>query len=175
MIRSRRDAGRHTAARRRGAVSLEFIFGVMILTLLTWGIVEYGVLMLCRHSVAQAATLAAREAAKMPDDVTANVAAQDTVTGVLQPLHQLPLQPGVGDSGVVLILEYGDDPVQETGDPNLFAVSDPPANPLTPADVRVTVCVDMTAGPMINALSIFGSGSSYLGKVFRATAVCQKE
>lgn len=177
MIRFRaaRGAGRRKVARRNGAVSLEFLFGVILLTLLTLAVVEYGILMLCRHTAAQAATLAAREAAKMPDAASANAAAEATVDGLLGPLHQLPLQPGVPGSGVVLIIEYGLVAPIETGDPNLFAASDPPNHPLTAQDVRVTVFCDMTAGPMINALSAFGSQLNLFGKVFRTTSVCQKE
>jgi hypothetical protein len=169
------NAGRPKASRRNGAVSLEFLFGVIILTLLTFAVVEYGIMMLCRHTAAQAATLAAREAAKMPTAATADVAVQATVTGLMGPMHQLPLQPGVNGSGIVVILEYGLDAPIETGDPTLFAASVPPANALTAEDVRVTVFSDMTAGPMINALSAFGADLNLVGRVFRTTSVCQKE
>jgi Flp pilus assembly protein TadG len=166
---------------RRGAITLEAILTLPVLVIVVLAAIQFGIVMLVREAVSQAAIVAAREAAKeanlpnpneLDDANTAVLNAVNTILGVFC----LAVDPTSTDvnSDTKVILEFGVEPPIVTGDPGLLC--SPPSSPLVAADeVRVTVCVEMTAGPMLNLLKAFDSNLDVSSLHFQSSAHVKKE
>lgn len=146
--------------RRRGKLSLEFIFVLPILLIASIAVFQFGVAMVIRQAVVHSATVGAREAGKGAD-ADELVEVVDTVIGV----HGI----FIGDHAS-LIFEDGLAPPEMRG---TFPCGPPVGLPLDADQVRVTVCVDMAAKPFINPLRYYGI--DFAGKHFQISSVVEKE
>ncbi len=152
---------------RRGVETLELILVLPVLIFVLVVTFQFATLLIFRAAVTHAATVAAREAGKG--------AAFDKVVGAVQQVldaNCIAVSDAPG-SGTKVVLEDGDGIVDaQFGDPGL--VCPPPANPLDPLQVRVTVCVDLPATPFCDALA--GWGFTFLGRgPVRASSLVMKE
>ncbi|KKK66331.1 hypothetical protein LCGC14_2965190, partial [marine sediment metagenome] len=141
------------------------ILALPILVVMLVALVEYTTLMILQSTVTHAATVGAREAGKIAD-IDEVIEAVQVVLGV----NCITLADEEG-SGTKVILEGGDLFPTEFGDPTLDC--DPPTNPLEPDEVRVTVCIALTATPVCDALRTFGF--SLIGKRFEVSSLVKKE
>ena len=157
MVSTLRSAARR---RRRGAITLEAIFVVLILLIATLAVFQFGFAMVVRQTTAHAATVAAREAAK-----GAELAELGDIIEAVFLAHDIQ----VGD-GASFVLERGALPPVTQGDVDCM----PPSSPTVGTDeVRVTVCVAMDRSPFINPLGTLGA--SFTGKSFQATSLVKIE
>ncbi len=149
---------------RRGMQSLQLAVVLPILILVLIAGVQFGTTMVIQQAVTHATTVAAREAGKGADiDELAAVAEM-----MLFP-HQMKVGPCLG---IVLEDPEADVPVEHRG----TVVDDLPTTPsLDPGEVRVTLCVDLSKRPFLNALKGFEMALSRSGKHFVARAVVKKE
>jgi hypothetical protein len=146
--------------RRRGGITLEAIVVLLILLISTLAVFQFGFAMVVRQATAQAATVAAREAAKGADVAELS----DIIDAVFQ-AHDIRVGDGAG-----FILEDGLLPPIMQGDVTCTL----PDSPAVGADeVRVTVCVAMDRRPFINPLATVGA--SFTGKTFQATSLVKFE
>ena len=187
---------RHGRPLRRGVVTLEVILAFPILIIATLAIFEFGMLMLVQQTIATAATEGARAAAREATPDAANVAALRAVNQVLS-VHNLAIDPsnsanlltdakhsgdydGVAPNNTTvalltdakLIVEYGGMAPMMTGDPMLNC-QPPTSPPMTAAEVRVTVCIDLTTTPLINLLS--GLGLDLMGQRMEISSLASLE
>jgi len=152
---------------RSASAALEVILAGPVVVITIFAAFQYGVAVLCRQAVAQASGAGARVASAEGSDFTDVVA---EVEAVLQ-AHDVPVS-NVPGSGVKVLLEEGGVPLQEFGDPTLTC--NPPANPTMAGDeVRVTVCLELTTGPLLNVLQSFGFDFS--GRRFEIATLLAKE
>jgi hypothetical protein len=154
------------STRCRGSVTLELLLVIPVLLIVLIGAVEFGTIQIVQPAITQAAGVGARQAGKEGDIVDV----VEAVNGVLAAINvEITADP---NSGGKVILEDGTDPPVEFGDPNLDC--DPPLNPVLDSDeVRVTVCVEVAATPVIDAHDSYGITLS--GKRFRVSSVVKKE
>lgn len=138
---------------RRGNITLEAILVIPILAAIAFSVIQFGILMVVQQTVTTAAIDGARAAAKEATATAAANAAEAAVDKVLA-LHKLQIDDGNPASDTVLIVQYGNDPAIERGDPGLDCF--PPA--VTPAanEVQVTICVDLTTSPLLSLPDRFG-------------------
>jgi hypothetical protein len=153
------------ASRRRGAVTLELILTLPVIVVLLVAIFEYGTIMVLQAAVTHAATVGAREAGKC-SDVSLVARVVQSVVGV----NCITISDVPG-SGTKVVLEDGTEGVSVFGDPNLNCQL--PTNPLNPDEVRVTVCVALSAAPVCDPLGDFGF--SLLGCQFQVSSLVKKE
>ncbi len=147
--------------KRRGAVTLEFIIGVLVLVIATFAIMQLGITAIVSYGISHAATVAAREAGKGADIADL----EDVVEYVLAPYNLT-----VGSSLVVILEDPSFVLPQRAGTLDC----DPPASPALMVDtVRVTVCVRLDTAPFVNLLSVFGIDIS--DRCIRASSVVNKE
>ena len=151
--------------RRSGVATLELILVLPVLVIMLVAMVEYTTVMILQSTVTHAATVGAREAGKIAD-IDEVLEAVDAILGV----NCITVSDDEG-SGTKVVLENGSYPTTEFGDPTL--AYELPANPLDPDEVRVTVCVAMSATPLCDALRVWGF--SWLGKTLEVSAVVKKE
>ncbi len=128
--------------KRRGAVTVEAILVIPILFIATLAIGQFFIASLVHQSALSAATDGAKVAAAGGDAD----AVRDKVNEVLSSVNL-----SVGTQ-VAMLRETS--VLTETR--GTFACTAPASPTLAADEVRVTVCVDMTASPMLNALSAFG-------------------
>ena len=160
----------------RGAVTLKLILTLGVLVIMLLATFEFAAIGLLRAALTHAATVAAREAGKAAT-VEPTFSAADLVP-VVQPIvgiHCVTLSD-TADSGTKIVLEMGQPSlppsVSTWGDSNLSC--DPPASPTVAEDeVRVTLCVGLSATPFCDALSFFGL--PLIDNTLRASAVVKKE
>lgn len=156
---------------RCGVITLELILVLPVLVVMLVALVEYTTLMVLQSTVTHAATVGAREAGKMPD-IDEVVEAVQAVLGAN--CIVVSAEPG---SGTKVILEDGASPLTGTGLITQFGDPDMdcelPANPVALDEVRVTVCVEMHATPVCDALGAFGFSLS--GKRFEVSSLVKKE
>ncbi len=149
-------------SRRRALATLQVVLVLPILVLMTVAIIQFGILILVEQAVTHAATVAAREAGKGADvDQLACV-----VETMLCP-HNVKLGPNAS-----LVLEdlEADTPVEQRGTLPCTA----PSTPSLDADeVRVTVCVELSKKPFLNALKCVGLDLA--GRRFSVSSVVKKE
>lgn len=165
--RSRRQP-RHRA-QRRGVYTIELIMVLVVLILATFVSVQFGIALIVKQAVAHAATVAAREAAKV------NPADPDELKAIIERVlagHQIVL-----GSEASYVLE---NPLPVVNNVTLTLptrgtlVCPPPATPvLDPDEVRVTVCVSLTIHPILNILQDYGI--DFTGKKFAISAVATRE
>src|SRR5687767_7929872 len=129
---------------RRGVYTIELIVVMIVLILATFVSFQFGIALIVKQAVAQASTVAAREAAKAnPADL---VELEEIIETVLAG-HGITIG---SDASFVL----------ENPDPQMQQGTLPCAPPLVPLlsgdEVRVTVCVSLTAHPILNILEAYG-------------------
>ncbi len=151
--------------RRRGVATLELILVVLVFVVMLVALVEFTMLMILQSTVTHAATVGAREAGKIAD-IEEVVEAVQAVVGV----NCITISAASG-SGTKVVLEDGTNLTTQFGD--LALDCQLPANPLAPDEVRVTVCIEMGATPVCDALRAFGF--SLLGKRFQVSSLVKKE
>jgi hypothetical protein len=163
---------------RRGGVVLELILVTPIIVAALVGGLEYGMLNITQAGVTHAATVAAREAAKLnpSDDIVLGevVGEVNAVLGT----YGIVLSDTAG-SGTKLVIEDG----LNLGSPLVFGdpglACPPPAGPsLNLDEVRVTLCIEFSAtklngAPVINAFDL--CGFTFDGKRFHISSVVKKE
>jgi len=156
---------KHALRRRRGVITLELILVMPVLVIMLVAMVEYTTLMILQSTVTHAATVGAREAGKIAD-IDEVVEAVTVVLGA----NCIALDDAEG-SGTKMILESGDELPIQFGDPALEC--DVPEIPLQPDEVRVTICVALTATPFCDALRSFGF--SLFDKRLEISSLVKKE
>ncbi|MHB8901762.1 MAG: TadE/TadG family type IV pilus assembly protein [Thermoguttaceae bacterium] len=143
--------------------TLELILVLPVLLILIVFCVQFAMVALFQSAVVHAATVGAREAGKGADLATV-VEVVQRIVGV----HCITID----GSGTKVVLEDSDSllPAQAFGDPTLC---NPPASLLGPNQVRVTVCVDLSATPFCNALANWGV--TFAGRTLKGSSVVVKE
>src|SRR5262245_46229360 len=127
---------------RRGTSAIELIMVLIVLILATFVSLQFGIALIIKQAVAQASTVAAREAAK-----GATTAQLKTVIERVLANHQIVIGPQAS-----FVLE---DPAPEPMQGTLPCT--PPVTPVLDGDeVRVTLCVSLTAHPILNILQGYG-------------------
>jgi hypothetical protein len=155
MIRSR-------SIRRRGGSTIESILVLLVLLIASLAAVQFGVALIVRQATEHAATVAAREAAKGAD-------IDDLVEVVNRVLEGHRIVIGCD---ATVVLENGPSPAKRRSRGELDF--DPPCNPTIDSDeVRVTLCVSLTARPFLNILKCYGI--DFRGHTFQSSAVATKE
>ena len=152
------------AARRRGVSTFESILVLVVLIIASFAAFQFGLALIVKQTVSHAATVAAREAAKLSP-----ATADELVCVVNRIFQEYRMQIG---PDVSLVLE---DPTAVIPiDPRGGLPCVPPATPVLDNDeVRVTVCVSLTAGPFVNILKFYGI--DYTGRTFEISSVATKE
>ena len=146
---------------RRGFSTVELVMVLVVLILATFVTFQFGIALIVKQAVAHAATVAAREAAKVnPADL---MELECDIERILEG-HQITMGPNAS-----FILENPDPQMQVGTLPCM-----PPATPVLDADeVRVTICVSLTAHPILNILKDYGI--DFTGKSFTISAVATRE
>ena len=147
---------------RRGFQTVEVIVVLPIVLIATLAVFEYGIAMVVEQAITHAATVAAREAGK---GATMDQIESD-VNAVLAPHN---LEVGEFVSFIVEDLE-ANEPVDQRG---TLTCDAPTAPAIEIDDVRVTVCVDLSAQPFLNGLQAYGL--DFAGKTFSVSALVRKE
>ena len=153
---------RFRAARRRGVSTFESILVLVVLIIASFAAFQFGLALIVKQTVSHAATVSAREAAKA-------ATADELVCVVNRLFQEYRMQIGP-DVSLVLEDPTAAIPIEQRG--TLPCV--PPATPVLDNDeVRVTVCVSLTAGPFVNILKFYGI--DYTGRTFEISSVATKE
>lgn len=157
-----RPFGNGRRNRRKGVLTLEAILVLPILIVATLATIQFGVLLVVQQAVSHAATVAAREAGKGADVDTLVC----VVNAVLAP-HGITIGEG---ASVVLEDPAADEPVVQRG----TLPANPPATPtLNNTEVRVTVSVELSQRPFLNALKSFCI--DFTDKRFEISSFVKKE
>ena len=163
MARAGRNQFNHNSRRtrkRRGVHTIELIMVLFVLVLATFVTVQFGTALIVKQTVAEASTVAAREAAKGAtlDELTCYI---DRVLGI----HGIM----IGANASYTLERNGiEEPLQGS------LPCDPPATPMIdPDEVRVTLCVSLTTHPILNILQPYGV--DYTGKKFMISSVATLE
>jgi hypothetical protein len=144
---------------RRGVSAIELILVLVVLILATFASLQFGIALVVKQTVAQAASVAAREAAK-----GASVAELTSDIETVLAGHGIKIGT---DASFVL-----ENPLPQPKQGSLAC--SPPASPALDGDeVRVTLCVSLTAHPILNILKVYGI--DFTGRDFRISAVTTRE
>lgn len=146
---------------RRAVTSVELVLVLVVLILATLVTFQFGIALIVKQAVAHAATVAARQAAKAnpPDLMELQCDIERVLAG-----HQITIGPNAS-----FVLE-NPAPQPQQGGP----ICTPPATPVLDADeVRVTICVNLTAHPILNIFQAYGI--DYTGRTFTISAVATRE
>jgi hypothetical protein len=139
--------------------TLETITVLIVLILATLVAFQFGSALIVKQAVSHAATVAAREAAKGANETRI----AEVIDRILAP-HRIT----VGD-GAAFVLE-NPDPQAPQGDSDC----QPPPEPAIDSDeVRVTICVSLTARSIMNILKPYGI--DFTGKEFTVSSVAAIE
>ena len=150
----------HLTRRRRGSSTIESILVLLVLLIASLAAVQFGVALIVKQAAEHATTVAAREAAKGAD-------VDDLVEVVDRVLEGHRIAIG---SDATVVLEDGPSPTESRGELDC----DPPSEPEIDSDeVRVTLCVSLTARPFLNILKCYGI--DFRGHTFQSSAVATKE
>ena len=139
----------HLKLRRRrtaGFSSIELILVTVVLIVTTFASLQFGLALIVKQAIAQAAIVAAREAGKGANLDELESAIESVLAG-----HQIE----IGDDASFVLEDAPNDPTpQQRG--NLDCM--PPAgSPVLSSDeVRVTICVSLNAHPFLNILQSYG-------------------
>ena len=150
---------------RRGVEILELILALPVLVIALVAVVQFGMVLVVQQAVTAAVTGAAREAGKHSDIAVVRTA----VERLLAP-HDIEISNTSG-SGTKVMLEDGSLGTSSFGDPTL--VCEASGNALAANEVRVTLCIDLEAARVPNALASFGF--DLFGRRFESSAVVRKE
>lgn len=152
---------RRRRSQRRGVYTIEIVLVLFVLVLATFVSFQFGIALIVKQAVAHAATVAAREAAK------ANPATLPELEQIIERVmagHQI----AVGSEMSFVVENPNPQPLQGT------LPCTPPATPVLDGDeVRVTVCLSLTAHPILNILDAYGI--DFTGKTFAISAVATRE
>lgn len=145
--------------KQRGAASIELIMVLFVLIVATFVSLQFGIALIVKQAVAQASIVAAREAAKGASTTQLQTVIERVLAG-----HQITI-----GSNASFVLE---DPDPE---PQLGTLPcTPPVTPLLDGDeVRVTLCVSLTAHPILNILQPYGI--DFTGRQFSISSVATRE
>ncbi len=140
-----------------------------ILLIASIATIQFGIAMVVSQAVSHAATVGAREAGKMANMGAPGVDMDELEMIVSKVLatHGLIIGP---DASVVLEDPTAPIPVDQRG---TLPCAPPSAPTVHPSEVRVTVCVDLSARPFLNCLTSFGI--DFAGKRFSASSLVKKE
>ena len=158
---------------RSGGVVLESLLALPVLVAVFFASVEYGIVLVTRSTITQAAAVGVREAGKGVDILLV----RDAVNTILA-ANSIAItdSDNTAGSGKKIILEDSTGVAGWLGDPNLVYV---PPNTLAAGEVRVTVWILFSAKKtdgvtrVINAFNDFGF--SLNGKGFRVSSLVKKE
>lgn len=144
---------------RRAVSAIELIVVLVVLILATLASFQFGIALIVKQAAAHAATVAAREAAKGAD-----LAELETVIETVLAGHQITIGP---DASFIL-----EDPAPQPQQGTLACEA--PAAPVIDGDeVRVTLCVSLTAHPILNILQVYGV--DFTGRHFTISSVATRE
>jgi len=152
---------RRHRTQRRGVYTIELILVLIVLVLATFVSLQFGIALIVKQAVAHAATVAARESAKANP---ANLPELEAIIERVLAGHQIV----VGNDLSFVLENPGPQPQQGT------LPCSPPATPVLDGDeVRVTVCLSLTAHPILNILEAYGV--DFTGRTFTISAVATRE
>ena len=154
---------------RRGAVTLEWLMVTPALLIVFFAAFEFGTIQLVQATITHATTYGARQAGKDTAVIDDVVAAVNLILDAID----LEITDVDGSGGVVF---FEDGPgmanLYRFGDDDLDC--DPPANPVLDTDeVRVTLCIEVSATPVIDVSDCYGITLS--GKRFYVSSLVKKE
>ena len=148
-------------AKRRGVYTIELILVLFVLVLATFVSFQFGIALIVKQAVAHASTVAAREAAKANP---ANLVELEEIIETVLAGHGITI-----GSDASFVLE-SPAPLPQQG----TLPCTPPLAPFIDGDeVRVTVCVSLTAHPILNILEAYGI--DFTGKTFSISSVATRE
>ena len=148
-------------ANRRGVYTIELIVVMIVLILATFVSFQFGIALIVKQAVAQASTVAAREAAKANP---ADLAELEEIIETVLAGHGITI-----GADASFVLENPDPHPQQGTLP-----CTPPTDPVLDGDeVRVTLCVSLTAHPILNILEAYGI--DFTGKTFSISSVATRE
>jgi hypothetical protein len=151
---------KRSTGKRRGAFAIELIMVLFVLVLATFVTIQFGTALIVKQTVAEASTVAAREAAKGAtlNELTCYINRVLATHGIM-----------IGSNASYTLERDGiTEPLQGT------LACDPPATPAIDDDeVRVTLCVSLTTHPILNILQPYGI--DYTGKKFMISSVATRE
>jgi len=144
---------------RRGVSAIELIMVLVVLILATFVSLQFGIALIVKQAVAEASTVAAREAAKGANSTQLQAVIERVLAG-----HQIT----IGSNASFVLEDPNPQPQQGT------LLCAPPAIPSLDGDeVRVTLCVSLTAHPILNILKMYGI--DFTGRKFSISSVATRE
>lgn len=156
----RKRSSRPLAARRRRAFSAVELIGVLVVLIVaTFVSLQFGIALIVKQAVAQASIVAAREAAKGATLGEIEESIEQVLAG-----HQIT----IGADASFILENPTPQPQQGT-----LMCSAPTAPPIDGDEVRVTLCVSLTAHPFLNILEAYGI--DFTGRTFSISSVAARE
>ena len=145
--------------RRRGFSAIELVGVLVVLIVATFVSFQFGIALIVKQAVAQASIVAAREAAKGATIAEIESSIEQVLAG-----HQIT----IGSDASFVLENPTPQPMQGTH------VCSPPIAPMIDGDeVRVTLCVSLTAHPILNILKVYGI--DFTGRTFSISSVATRE
>jgi hypothetical protein len=157
---NRRCKRRGAQPKRRGATTFESILVLFILIIATLGALQFGLALVVKQAVSHAATVAAREAAKGADADELVEVVEKVLEG-----HRIEIGPDA-----TLIRQHGGLPPEVRGSLDCSPLTQPM---LDSDEVRVSLCVSLTAPPFLNILRNYGI--DFTGRTFMISSVATDE
>jgi hypothetical protein len=145
---------------RRGATTFESILVLFILIIATLAALQFGLALVVKQAVSHAATVAAREAAKGADADELVEVVEKVLEG-----HRIEIGPDA-----TLIRQHGGLPLEVRGTLDCTPLDEPA---LDSDEVRVSLCVSLTAPPFLNILRNYGL--DFTGRTFMTSSVATDE
>ena len=145
---------------RRGSTTFESILVLFILIIATLAALQFGLALVVKQAVSHAATVAAREAAKGADADELVEVVEKVLAG-----HQIEIGPDA-----TLVRQHGGLPPEVRGSLDCAPLNEPP---LDSDEVRVSLCVSLTAPPFLNILRNYGL--DFTGRTFMTSSVATDE
>jgi len=154
-------SGPRRRRKTRGVSTIELILVLVVLILATFVSLQFGIALIVKQAVAHAATVATREAAK-----GVGVSELECLINRILAGHQITI-----GTNASFVLEEGAVVHPQVGTPTFT----PPTVtvPLDSDEVRVTLCVNLTAHPILNILSNYGI--DYTNRKFIISSACAHE
>lgn len=139
----------HLKLRRRrtaGFTSIELILVTVVLIVTTFASLQFGLALIVKQAIAQAAIVAAREAGKGANLDELESAIESVLAG-----HQIE----IGNDASFVLEDAPNDPMpQQRGSLDCMPPAGSPV--LSGDEVRVTICVSLNAHPFLNILQSYG-------------------
>jgi hypothetical protein len=150
---------RHSRRSRKAVSTVELVLVLVVLIIATFVSLQFGIALIVKQAVAHASAVAAREAAKGATLAELQSDIETVLAG-----HQIAI-----GSDASFILE---DPLPQPQQ-GALACSAPAAPELDGDEVRVTLCVSLTAHPILNILQAYGI--DFTGRHFSISSVATRE